>query len=242
MSGERIAKVIARAGVTSRRGAERLILAGRVAVNGRPLDSPAVNVTEMDTVTIDGNDLPKREKTRLWRLHKPVGIVTSTTDDRGRRTVIDILPDTLPRTVTIGRLDVNSEGLLLLTNDGDLKRKLELPLTGWLRKYRVRARGRVTDGVLEALQNGPVVDDCRLGPLSVSLDRQLGSNAWLTVGLRSGKNREVRRAMEAVGLNVNRLIRISFGPFNLGNLRPGEVAEVSPGILRNQVSGIRDIR
>ena len=242
MPGERIAKVIARAGVTSRRGAERLILAGRVAVNGTPLDSPAVNVTETDSVTIDGNDLPKREKTRLWRLHKPVGVVTSTTDDRGRRTVIDILPDNLPRTVTIGRLDVNSEGLLLLTNDGDLKRKLELPLTGWLRKYRVRARGRVTDGMLEALQAGPVVDGCRLGPLSVSLDRQLGSNAWLTVGLRSGKNREVRHAMEAVGLNVNRLIRTSFGPFNLGNLQPGEVAEVSPGILKNQVSGFRNIR
>ena len=235
MSGERIAKVIARAGVASRRAAERLITSGRVTVNGRMLKDPACNVTGKDVITVDGRRLPEVEATRLWRFHKPVGIITTTSDEQGRRTVYDILPANLPRIVTVGRLDINSEGLLLLTNDGELKRRLELPETGWIRKYRVRALGKVNEHALEELRAGPIVDGRRLGPFSATLDRQQGANAWLTLGLRSGRNREVRRAMEAVGLKVNRLIRVSFGPFSLGNLKPGKVAEVKPSVLREQV-------
>ena len=237
MSGERIAKVIARAGVASRRAAERLITSGRVTVNGRRLKDPAFNVTGKDIITVDGRQLPELEATRLWRFHKPVGIITTTNDAQGRRTVYDILPAGLPRVVTVGRLDINSEGLLLLTNDGELKRRLEIPATGWIRKYRVRALGRVNERVLEKLRAGLVVDGQQLGPFSAALDRQQGANAWLTLGLRSGRNREVRRAMEAVGLTVNRLIRVSFGPFSLGNLKPGEVAELKPSVLREQVGG-----
>lgn len=235
MSGERIAKVIARAGVASRRAAERLITSGRVTVNGRMLKDPAVNVTGKDVITVDGKRLPELEPTRLWRFHKPVGVITTTNDTQGRRTVFDILPASLPRIVTVGRLDINSEGLLLLTNDGELKRRLEIPETGWIRKYRVRALGKVNERALEELRAGPTVDGQRLGPFSATLDRQQGANAWLTLGLRSGRNREVRRAMEAVGLKVNRLIRVSFGPFTLGNLKPGEVAELKPSVLREQV-------
>ena len=237
MHGERIAKVIARAGVASRRAAERLITSGRVAVNGRALKDPAFNVTGKDVITVDGRRLPELEATRLWRFHKPVGVITTTNDTHGRTTVYDLLPADLPRIVTVGRLDINSEGLLLLTNDGELKRRLEVPETGWTRKYRVRALGRVTERELGKLRTGPTVDGQRLGPFTATLDRQQGANAWLTLGLRSGRNREVRRAMEAVGLKVNRLIRVSFGPFSLGNLKPGEISELKPSVLREQLGG-----
>ncbi len=237
MSSERIAKVIARAGLASRRGAEQLILSGRVAVNGAAIGSPALNVTADDSISVDGQVLPGREPVRLWRLHKPTGIVTTSRDEKGRRTVVDILPDHLPRVMTVGRLDLNSEGLLLLTNDGEMQRWLEHPETGWSRKYRARVRGTASERALQQLRDGVEEGGELLGPMKAVLDRQLTSNAWITVELRSGKNREVRRALEAVGLVVSRLIRISFGPLILGNLAPGKVQEVKSGTLRRQLSG-----
>ena len=233
--GMRIAKAIADAGVASRRDAEAMILAGRVVLNGEVQRSPAVNVTHRDSIIVDGKPLPKPERTRLWLYHKPVGLVTTEKDEKGRRTVFDALPEELPRVMSIGRLDLNSEGLLLLTNDGAIKRRLELPSTGWLRKYRVRVNGRPADADLEPLRRGLVVDGQRFLPMTVSLDRQQGANAWLTVGLREGKNREVRRAMEDIGLSVNRLIRVSYGPFQLGTLKPGAVEEVRRRVLRDQL-------
>ncbi|MGQ3489132.1 pseudouridine synthase [Roseovarius pacificus] len=237
--GDRIAKVIARAGVASRRGAERMIEAGRVAVNGKVIDRAALNVTDKDRITVDGRDLKAPEPPRLWLYHKPTGLVTTTRDEQGRQTIFDDLPDDLPRVMSVGRLDLNSEGLLLLTNDGELKRKLELPSTGWLRKYRVRIKGRPTDATFEPLRQGIEIDGEKFQPMSVTLDRQQGANAWATVGIREGRNREVRRAMEAVGLSVNRLIRVSYGPFQLGNLKTGAVEEIRPRILRDQL-GLKD--
>jgi len=237
---ERIAKRLARAGVASRRGAEAMILAGRVAVNGRVVESPALNVAPDDRITVDGAALAAAEATRLWRYHKPAGLVTSARDEKGRPTVFDRLPEDMPRVVSIGRLDIASEGLLLLTNDGGLKRRLELPSTGWLRKYRVRARGIADDAALEPLRRGLVIDGERFQPMRVTLDRQQGANAWLTVGLREGRNREVRRALERAGLAVNRLIRVSYGPFQLGDLAPGAVEEVRPKMLRDQL-GLRAV-
>ncbi len=234
-SPERIAKRLARAGVASRRGAEAMIAEGRVAVNGRVIDSPALNVVEADRITVDGQPLPEAEASRLWRYHKPAGLVTSARDEKGRATVFDRLPPEIPRVMSVGRLDLSSEGLLLLTNDGALKRRLELPSTGWLRKYRVRARGAPSDADLEPLRRGVVLDGERFQPMGVTLDRQQGANAWLTVSLREGRNREVRRALESVGLVVGRLIRISYGPFQLGDLAPGGVEEVKPKILRDQL-------
>jgi 23S rRNA pseudouridine2605 synthase len=233
--GDRIAKVLARAGLASRRGAEEIIAAGRVAVNGRQIDSPALNVTDSDRITVDGKPLADPEPERLWMYHKPVGLVTSDADEKGRRTIYDTLPDDMPRVMSVGRLDINSEGLLLLTNDGGIKRKLELPSTGWMRRYRVRINGRPTDPQLEPLRKGITVEGERFQPMQVTLDRQQGANAWLTVGLREGKNREIRRAMESIGLVVNRLIRISYGPFQLGDLKPGAVEEVRRRILRDQL-------
>ncbi|SFR43007.1 pseudouridine synthase [Litoreibacter janthinus] len=237
--GDRIAKVLARAGVASRRGAEAMIEAGRVTVNGKQILSPALNVTEADAIVVDGKPLAAPEPTRLWRYYKPIGLVTSESDEKGRDTVFEALKDTLPRVVSVGRLDINSEGLLLLTNDGAIKRQLELPSTGWLRKYRVRVNGTPEDSTLDPLRRGIVADGEKFQPMEVTLDRQQGANAWLTVGIREGKNREIRRAMGEVGLKVNRLIRVSYGPFRLNELKPGEVEEVKGRVLREQL-GLRE--
>jgi 23S rRNA pseudouridine2605 synthase len=233
--GERIAKVIARSGRASRREAERLVEAGRVAVNGKLIASPALNVTAADRITVDGEPLGPPDPPRLWLYHKPSGLVTTERDEKGRPTVFGALPEGMPRVMSVGRLDLNSEGLLLLTNDGEIKRKMELPSTGWTRKYRVRVHGTPEDTVFEPLRRGLVVEGERFQPMTVTLDRQQGANAWVTVSLKEGKNREVRRAMEAVGLSVNRLIRVSYGPFRLGDLKPGAVEEVRPRVLRDQL-------
>ncbi len=233
--GDRIAKVLARAGVASRREAERMIEAGRVAVNGTQITSPALNVTEADKITLDGKPVSEPEPPRMWLYNKPAGLVTTTRDEKGRETIFDALPEDMPRVMTVGRLDLNSEGLLLLTNDGAIKRKLELPSTGWLRRYRVRVNGRPTDDTFAPLRRGVSIDGERFQPMTVTLDRQQGANAWLTVGLREGKNREIRRAMEHVGLSVNRLIRISYGPFQLGELKSGDVEELRRKVVRDQL-------
>ena len=233
--GERIAKRLARAGVASRREVERMIEAGRVSVNGKKLDSPALNVTDADEILVDGRPVAAKEPARLWRYHKPSGLVTSARDEKGRPTVFDRLPPELPRVMSVGRLDLTSEGLLLLTNDGELKRKLELPSTGWVRKYRVRANGNASDQRLQPLREGITIGREQFQPMSVEFDKQSGANVWLTIGLREGKNREIRRALEEVGLTVNRLIRISYGPFQLGDLARGGVEEVRPKILRDQL-------
>ncbi|WP_299818473.1 pseudouridine synthase [uncultured Jannaschia sp.] len=235
--GDRIAKVIARAGLASRRDAERMVEELRVKVNGRTVSNVAHNVTAGDRVTVDDAPLPQAEGARLWLYHKPAGLVTSERDEKGRETVFETLPAELGRVLSVGRLDLNSEGLLLLTNDGALKRKLELPATGWLRRYRVRVNGTAEEAALERLRAGIEVEGDFFAPMQVALDRQQGANAWLTVALREGRNREVRRAMAAVGLYVNRLIRVSYGPFQLGNLEPGAVEEVKPRILREQLGG-----
>ena len=239
--GDRIAKVLSRRGVASRREAERLIEAGEVKVNGKIITSPALNVTDADHITISGHPLPGLEPARLWLYYKPEGLVTSAQDEKGRDTVFDHLPQDMPRVMSVGRLDLNSEGLLLLTNDGELKRRLELPSTGWLRKYRVRIKGNPTDPELEPLRKGIEVEGERFQPMSVVLDRHQGANAWLTIGLREGKNREIRRAINSIGLIVNRLIRVSYGPFRLGDLQPGDVEEVRQKVLRDQLgSGVTD--
>lgn len=235
-NAQRIAKRIARAGVASRRDAEKLILAGEVTLNGELVKSPAINVLGSDEITVKGQVLQAEEPVRLWRYHKPNGLVTTDRDEKGRDTIYDRLPDDLPRVMSIGRLDINSEGLLLLTNDGALKRQLELPSTGWLRRYRVRVKGRPTEAMLKPLAKGITVDGERFQGMQVGLDRQQGANAWLTIGLREGKNREVRRALGAIGLEVNRLIRVSYGPFQLKELGKGEVEEVSSKIIRDQIS------
>jgi 23S rRNA pseudouridine2605 synthase len=237
--GDRIAKVLSRAGIASRREAERMIEAGRVAVNGKLIDSPALNVTDRDKITVDGKPVAAAEPARLWLYHKPTGLVTSARDDKGRKTIFDDLPEDMPRVMSVGRLDLNSEGLLLLTNDGEIKRKLELPSTGWLRKYRVRIKGRPKDEDFAPLRTGITVGADRFQPMQVTLDRQQGANAWLTIGLREGKNREIRRAIEDIGFTVNRLIRISYGPFQLGKLKAGEVEEIRRRVLRDQL-GLAD--
>ena len=235
--GERIAKVIARAGLCSRRDAEAWIAARRVAVDGLVLDSPAVRVRPGQRITVDGKPLPAAEPTRLFRYHKPKGVVTAARDPEGRATIYDALPEGLPRLMPIGRLDIASEGLLLLTNDGALKRRLELPATGWLRRYRVRAFGELDDRKLRSLAQGVTVDGVAYGPVEARVDRLQGDNVWLTVALREGKNREVRRLLEHAGLQVNRLIRMAYGPFQLGTLPKRSVEEVPPKVLREQIGG-----
>jgi 23S rRNA pseudouridine2605 synthase len=232
---DRIAKVIARAGIASRRDAEAMIAEGRVTLNGKVLESPAINVTATDVITVDGEPLPVKERTRLWLFHKPRGLVTTARDPEGRPTVFESLPEDLPRVVAVGRLDINTEGLLLLTNDGGLARVIAHPDTGWLRRYKVRAHGEVTQADLDKLRNGVTVDEMDYGPIEARLDRVQGDNAWITLGLREGKNREVKRILEHLGLQVNRLIRLSFGPFQLGDIEPGMVEEVRTKVLRDQL-------
>ncbi|MFO0995695.1 MAG: pseudouridine synthase [Alphaproteobacteria bacterium] len=233
--GERIAKVIARAGLCSRREAEAWIAAGRVSVDGETLRSPATFVDDSNEVLVDGEPLPARERPRLWRYHKPKGLITTRHDPQGRPTIFESLPKGLPRVISVGRLDLTSEGLLLLTNDGALARSLELPSSGWTRRYRVRAFGTLDPKRLEALAHGITIDGVRYGPITAALDRSQGRNHWLTLTIREGKNREVRRVCEHLGLTVNRLIRVAFGPFQLGELAPGEVREVPLRVLREQL-------
>ncbi len=233
--GERIAKVIARAGLASRREAEAWIVAGRVSVNGAMISSPALNVTRSDRIAVDGLPLRARERTRLFLYHKPRGLMTTHSDPEGRDTIFRALPKGLPRLISVGRLDINTEGLLLLTNDGGLARILELPATGWLRRYRVRALGRVQQEALDRLRGGITIDGIRYGPIEATLDREQGANVWLTFGIREGKNREVRKVLETLGLQVNRLIRVAFGPFDLGSLNDGAVKEIETEELRTML-------
>jgi 23S rRNA pseudouridine2605 synthase len=233
--GERIAKWLARAGVASRRDVERMLAEGRVRLNGAVLTHPASFVRDGDRVQVDGRVVAAPEGTRLWRYHKPDGLVTTHRDPEGRPTVFERLPPELPRVVSVGRLDLTSEGLLLLTNDGALARRLELPATGWLRRYRVRVHGRPDPQALAALARGVTIEGVRYGPVEAGLDAVKGENAWLTIGLREGRNREVRRIMAYLNLPVSRLIRVSYGPFQLGNLPRGAVQEVPARVLRDQL-------
>ena len=232
---ERIAKRIARAGICSRREAEALILAGRVRLNGDVLDTAACVVTAKDKIEVDGAALPAAEPARLWRYYKPRGLIVSTKDDKGRQTIFDALPESLPRVISVGRLDLDSEGILLLTNDGGLARHLELPSTGWTRKYRVRVRGLVDDNKLTDLADGVTINGIHYGQVMARLDNQMPSNAWLTVAIKEGKNREIRHIMEYLGYPVSRLLRLSYGPFSLGNLKDGEVREVKATVLAEQL-------
>ncbi len=241
ISLQRVAKVIARAGLSSRRGAEKLISEGRVKINGQIITSPALNLRPSDKVLVDNKELPTSQIARLWRYNKPIGLVTSEKDEKNRKVVFDNLPNNLPRVMSIGRLDLNSEGLLLLTNDGDLKRKLELPSTGWTRKYRVRINGKPSDENLKPLRTGITLNNEKFKPMAISIDRQQGANAWLTITLKEGRNREIRRALNEIGFKVSRLIRISYGPFKLDQLKPNEVEEIRRAVLRDQLNNIFDL-
>jgi 23S rRNA pseudouridine2605 synthase len=232
---QRVAKLIARAGVCSRREAERLIEQRRVAVDDETLTTPAVTVDDPQRITIDGERLPQPERTRIFRFHKPSGVVTTERDPEGRQTIYDVLPEGLPRLMPVGRLDLTSEGLLLLTNDGALKRRLELPDTGWIRRYRVRVFGAPDPDQLASLQQGVTVDGVRYGAIDAQVDSKSGANTWITVSLKEGRNREVRRVMEHLGYRVNRLLRVAYGPFQLGSMRRGEVKEVPPKVLAEQL-------
>lgn len=234
-TGERIAKRMARAGICSRREAERWITEGRVSVNGTTLTTPAVVVGDSDLILVDGKTISAPERTRIWAYHKPRGLMTTHRDPEGRPTVFESLPKDLPRVISVGRLDFNSEGLLLLTNDGALARKLEHPSNGWLRKYRVRVYGQVVQAQLDRLAQGITVEGVEYGPISASIERQQGDNAWLLLGLREGKNREIRKVMEHLGYPVSRLIRVAYGPFQLGSLPPRDVREIPGKVLAEQL-------
>jgi 23S rRNA pseudouridine2605 synthase len=234
-TGDRIAKVIARAGVCSRRDAEKLIAEGRVALNGEKVATPAIRIGEHDVIAIDGRPLAEPEPARLWRYHKPAGLVTTHRDPEGRATVFANLPKKMPRVVSVGRLDFNSEGLLLLTNDGDLARRLEIPSAGWVRRYRVRLFGKVDQGELDQLAHGTTIGAVKYGPIVADLERSKGMYSWATVSLKEGKNREVKRVMEHLGLKVARLIRVQFGPFHLGHLTEGEAEEFPARLWREQL-------
>ncbi len=232
---ERIAKRMARAGLCSRRQAEAWILDGRVKVNNKLLTTPAFTVSERDKVEVDGKIISQKERTRLWLFHKPAGTVTTNQDPEGRKTIFELMPDDLPRLMSIGRLDINTEGLLLMTNDGGLSRVLELPATGWLRRYRVRVHGRVRQEDLDQLQEGIAVEGVLYGAIEAKLEHEQGTNSWLSVALREGKNREIKKVLGHLGLEVTRLIRISFGPFQLGDLPKGAVREIRSRMLRDQL-------
>lgn len=233
--GDRIAKVIARAGICSRRDAERLILEGRVKLDGVVVTSPALNVTENNVVQVDEKPLAQPEAARLWRYHKPSGLVTSHKDEKGRPTVFANLPKHLGRVVSVGRLDFNSEGLLLLTNDGEIARRLEIPAAGWTRVYRARLFGKVTQADLDKLATGITIDGIKYGPIVADLERSKGMYSWATVSLKEGKNREVKRVMERLGLKVARLIRTSYGPFQLGQLAEGQIEEIAARLWREKL-------
>ncbi|WP_297366667.1 pseudouridine synthase [Acidocella sp.] len=237
--GERIAKFLSRAGISSRRDAEAMILAGRVKLNNEPVTHPAMFVKPGDMVLVDGKPVNEPERSRLWRYHKPDGLVTTHKDPEGRPTVFEKLPEDMPRVISVGRLDLTSEGLLLLTNDGALARELELPTTGWLRRYRVRVHGGVNPEVLKRLENGITVEGVKYGPITAGIDSVQRSNTWLHMSLKEGKNREIRRVMQALNLPVTRLIRVAYGPFQLGNLPRGAVEEVNGKILREQIPFLR---
>ena len=232
---ERIAKKLSRAGVCSRREAERWIADGRIKVNNVILSTPATNVSEKDKILVDNIPLPKPSLSKIWRFHKPKGCLVTENDPKGRKTIFQILPKSLPRVITVGRLDYDSEGLLLLTNDGEISRKLELPSTGWLRKYKVRVHGIVDKSALLKIKDGIKLDNFKTGPIESSLEIQKGTNAWIIIGIREGKNREIRRIMDHLGYPVNRLIRLSYGPFQLGNLKSGEVLEINKNVIKNQL-------
>jgi 23S rRNA pseudouridine2605 synthase len=233
--GERIAKVMARAGLCSRRDAESWIAAGRVSLNGQKLASAAINVQPNDIVLVDGKPLPDKEGVRVWVYYKPKGLMTTARDPEGRPTVFERLPPEMPRVISVGRLDLNSEGLLLLTNDGALARRLELPSTGWIRRYRVRVNGRVDPRTLDQVKAGITIEGVRYGPIEAAVDRQQGANAWITMALTEGKNREIRRICQHFGWPVSRLIRVSYGPFQLGDMEPGQVTEVKGKLLKDQL-------
>ena len=231
----RVAKVLSRAGIASRRNAERMIKDGRITVNGLKILNPALNISQSDAIFVDGKPIRSPEPPRLWIYYKPVGLITTEKDKKERPTVFGNLPNTLPRVMSVGRLDMNSEGLLLLTNDGAIKRKLELPSHGWLRQYRVRIKGRPTDKEFDPIRSGLTLHHQQFRPITVTIDRQMGANAWLSMGLREGKNREIRKVLESLGYKVNRLIRISFGPFQLKKLKPGDLQEVRSHVLKRQL-------
>ena len=233
---ERIAKFIARSGVCSRRAAEELIMQKRVTVNGETVSSPAFNVDGNEKILIDGEKLPSIEQTRLWLYYKPVGLITSH-KDASRPTVFENLPSNMPRVISVGRLDLNSEGLLLLTNDGELSRMLELPQNGWSRRYKVKVHGIISQQKIDSVSNGVTIEGVNYGPVKITIDSTQGTNTWLTITLTEGKNREIRRLMQYIGLDVARLIRLSYGPFQLGSLKKGEVKEVPHKVLKEQLGG-----
>ena len=234
---QRLAKFIARSGVCSRREAEKYILDKRITVNGEIIDTPAFNVNQSDIVLLDGEKLPEIEQTKLFIYYKPIGLVTTHKDEKGRQTVFDMLPPSIGRVVSVGRLDLNSEGLLLLTNNGALARELELPANAWSRRYRVRVHGKIDEAKLKTIENGITIDGISYGKVSIVLDSQNGTNAWLTVTLNEGKNREIRKLMKYAGLDVARLIRVSYGPFQLGHLKKGEIKQVPQKVLKEQLGG-----